>query len=241
MGFRANTKQGLGMHHKSILRRVLALIAISVLPAVISAHHSISLQNSLEKLESKLKVQYLAIEKEIGSPPSRVEHPADYRVVLREWQDRLASRFTEAASTVEAIMQLDTANADKWRERLETLRVYGQPISSPGQRSVFGQSEVKKPAKVISAPAAVYTDAARAEDIRGDVRLRLILSADGSVKNIFPIKSLPLGLTESAMDAARRIQFEPAVRDGQPVSQFATFVYDFRNGDATPHIPRTVF
>jgi hypothetical protein len=70
----------------------------------------------------------------------------------------------------------------------------------------------------------------------------MVLSADGSVKYVFPIKSAGHGLTESAMNAARRIKFEPAVRLGQPASEFFTVVYEFKNGQGqTPYIPKSVF
>lgn len=226
------------MHYQSISRLILILLlTMSVWPAIAAA----APQDLHAELEEKLKLQYAAIEAEIAAPPSRMDHPSNYRDVLREWQDRLASRFSEAAATAEALMQVDTANADNWRERMETLRVYGKPITSPKQRSVFGSGEVKKRAQVVKAPAAVYTAEARAANVRGEVRLRLILSADGRVINVFPIKSLSHGLTESAMAAARQIQFTPAERNGELVSQFATFVYEFRKADATPYIPRTVF
>jgi TonB family protein len=94
---------------------------------------------------------------------------------------------------------------------------------------------------VLDAPKAIYTEAARTARLEGDVRLRLILASDGTVKNIFPIKSLPYGLTESAVAAASQIKFQPAIRNGQPASQFATFVYEFNKKDAKPYIPRTVF
>jgi outer membrane biosynthesis protein TonB len=38
---------------------------------------------------------------------------------------------------------------------------------------------------------------------------------------------LPDGLTEKAMEAARRIQFTPAEKDGRRVSQYATINYNF--------------
>ena len=44
------------------------------------------------------------------------------------------------------------------------------------------------------------------------------------------MKSLKFGLTEAAMNAARQIKFTPAVRDGQPASQFATLSYEFKKG-----------
>ena len=200
-------------------------------------------QRSLTDLQALLKSQYAAVEEEIYQPPDGrgFPGPEEYRVALRAWQARLASKFADAAATVEEIIKVDPANTEMWRERLETLRLYSQPISPPSQRTVFGQSEVNKKAKILDAPAAVYTDEARADGIKGEVRLRLVLAADGTVKYVFPIRSMDHGLTESAMAAARQIKFEPAVRGSAPVSQFATFVYDFRKKNATPHIPIMVF
>ena len=84
-----------------------------------------------------LKSQYAAIEKEIAAPPARVNFPDAYKLFLRQWQDRLAGRFAAAATTVEELIKVDSANAEIWRERLETLRLYSQPISSPNQRTGF--------------------------------------------------------------------------------------------------------
>jgi TonB family protein len=78
--------------------------------------------------------------------------------------------------------------------------------------------------------------------LHGEVRLRLVLASDGTVKDVFPIKPLPCDLAEAAMKAARQIKFEPGVRNGKPASQFITLVYEFRNGEARPpYIPKTIF
>jgi TonB family protein len=199
-----------------------------------------SAQTSRVQLEDNLKVQYAAIEKEIASPPS-YGVPDAYRLLLRAWQDRLADRFAQAATTVKEILKLNPADSDFWQERLETLQLYSAPISSPDRRKVFGDSEVQKRATVIDSPAALYTDEANANKVKGEVRIRLVLSQDGTVRNIFPIKSLSHGLTESAMDAARQIKFRPAIRNGEPASQFATFVYEFKRNRAVPYTPKTVF
>ncbi|MDQ3906730.1 MAG: energy transducer TonB [Acidobacteriota bacterium] len=82
-------------------------------------------------------------------------------------------------------------------------------------------------AVVISRPEPLYTDEARKEQITGTVVLRLVLSADGTVTNIVPLNRLGGGLTERAIEAARRIQFTPAERDGRRVSQYATINYNF--------------
>jgi hypothetical protein len=70
----------------------------------------------------------------------------------------------------------------------------------------------------------------------------MVLAADGTVKNIFPMKPLAFGLTETAFDAAKRIKFTPAIRNGQPVSQFVVLSYEFKNGHGLPpYIPDHVF
>jgi TonB family protein len=198
-------------------------------------------QSSLSELQDKLKSQYAAIEEEIAAPPAGRFEPEEYRFVLRQWQDRLASRFSDAAATVEEIIKVDPANSGAWKERLETLRLYSQPITPPDQRKVFGPGEVQKKAHITEKPAAVYTEQARANKVRGEVRIRLVLAADGSVQHVFAIKSLAYGLTESAMEAARQIKFQPAIRKSEPAAQFATFVYEFNGGDAKPYVPQTVF
>jgi TonB family protein len=217
-------------------RRLLALILLNLAFFGIGA----TAQSSRAQLEETLRVQYAAIEKEIASPPS-YGVPDAYRLLVRAWQDRLADRFAQAATTVEEILKLNPADSDSWQERLETLRLYSQPISSPDQRKVFGDSEVQKRATVLDSPAALYTDEANPNKVKGEVRIRLVLSQDGTVRNIFPIKSLSHGLTESAMEAARHIKFRPAIRNGESASQFATFVYEFKRNRAVPYIPKTVF
>lgn len=200
-------------------------------------------QNSVEQLEIKLKSQYRATEKLFAAPPDpRGIPPATAHRLLREWQDDLAQSFGKAATTVTEIIALNPTNREMWQERLDTLRLYSQPVSSPDERTVYGSGEVQKSARILETPLAVYTDEARAAKIHGDVRLRLVLASDGTVKNVFPIKSLSHGLTESAMEAARQIKFEPALRNGEPASQFETFVYEFEKGHSRPpYIPRTIF
>jgi TonB family protein len=233
------------MRTKLFFPSLLILVILrSVNPAIFGIPLNIvGNQNSIEQLEIKLKSQYRATEKLIAAPPDtrRLPPPAAHRLLL-EWQDDLAQSFGKAAETVAKIIALNPTNREMWQERLDTLRLYSQPISSPDERTVYGSGEVQKSARIAESPLAVYTDEARAAKIHGDVRLRLVLASDGTVKNVFPIKSLSHGLTESAMAAARQIKFEPAVRNGKRASQFETFVYEFEKGHSRPpYIPRTIF
>jgi len=106
---------------------------------------------------------------------------------------------------------------------------------------LYGNTEVQRQARIIEAPSAIYTAEARANNIRGQVRIRLVLANDGTVKHVFPIKSASHGLTEAAIAAARQIVFQPALMKNEPASQFATLVYEFKKDDAKPYIPWTVF
>ena len=201
-------------------------------------------QPSIDELKARLNSQYVTIQTTITQPPSPRQYSlaSDYHRKLREWQDDLAQAFAAAASTVREITKLNPPDNDYWQERLETLELYSQPVSSPDERNVFGAGETQKSARILDAPAADYPDEARAAKLHGDVRMRLVLASDGTVKDVFPIKSLPHGLTDAAMKAARKIQFEPAVRNSKPASQFITLVYEFRNGEARPpYIPKTIF
>ena len=91
----------------------------------------------------------------------------------------------------------------------------------------FKAGEVTRKANIISKPEPLYTEEARKNQVTGTVRLRVILNASGSVTGISPISRLPDGLTEKAIEAARRISFTPAEKDGRKVSQYVQIEYNF--------------
>ena len=80
---------------------------------------------------------------------------------------------------------------------------------------------------ILSKPKALYTDAARINDTEGSVRLKVTLMANGQVGSIIPVSTLPHGLTEQAVAAARQIKFEPKKMDGVPVSTTVTIDFSF--------------
>jgi TonB family protein len=91
----------------------------------------------------------------------------------------------------------------------------------------FTAREVTQKAQILAKPEPSYTEWARRFGVMGTVRMRLILRPSGEVGSITPISRLPHGLTQAAIEAARRIKFTPAMKDGRPVSQYVTFEYNF--------------
>ncbi|MEJ7849191.1 MAG: energy transducer TonB [Pyrinomonadaceae bacterium] len=80
---------------------------------------------------------------------------------------------------------------------------------------------------MLTKPRAVYTDNARSAGKSGIVRLALLLGADGKIKHILKIKGIGYGLDEQAINAARKITFEPKMKDGKQVSTVVTVEYGF--------------
>ncbi len=83
---------------------------------------------------------------------------------------------------------------------------------------VYTPPQTTERARVLLKPEPQYTEEARRNGITGSVVLRVVFSRLGEVTSIRAIQSLPFGLTERAIAAARLIRFRPATRDGHPVN-----------------------
>jgi periplasmic protein TonB len=70
----------------------------------------------------------------------------------------------------------------------------------------------------IYAPDPDYSEEARKAKYQGSVMLWMIVGADGKPKNIKVQRQLGMGLDEKAIEAVKTWRFEPAQKDGQPVS-----------------------
>jgi TonB family protein len=86
---------------------------------------------------------------------------------------------------------------------------------------------VSQDVKIISKPGAKYTDAARQNQFSGTVRLRVTFTASGQIGSVSAVGSLPYGLTEQAIAAAKSIRFEPAKKDGVPITKIKQIDYSF--------------
>jgi TonB family protein len=65
---------------------------------------------------------------------------------------------------------------------------------------------------------AKYTEEARQNKIQGSVLLQVVFNINGLITDIKVIRGLPDGLTGKAIEAAKKIRFNPAVKNGAPVS-----------------------
>jgi TonB family protein len=101
--------------------------------------------------------------------------------------------------------------------------------SGPGPAAVERSREGARitPLQILSKPRPTYTAAARENGIEGSVLLKVTLLASGDVGAVTPVKSLPHGLTERAIAAAKQMRFTPKTVNGVPVSVVQTLEYTF--------------
>ena len=83
------------------------------------------------------------------------------------------------------------------------------------------------PLKILSKPRPGYTDSARQSNVQGTVVLAVLFRDDGKVGIVLLIKGLDKGLSQQAISAAKRIQFQPMMKDGKPVSVVRMVEYSF--------------
>ena len=72
------------------------------------------------------------------------------------------------------------------------------------------------PAEITFKPRPVYTDEGRQLKVEGEVLLDVVFTASGQIRIVKVVRGLGHGLDESAIRAAEKIQFKPALRDGRP-------------------------
>jgi TonB family protein len=140
--------------------------------------------------------------------------------------------FRVAAESLEMYLKLAASDRETatWKEQLETLRLFAGLQEAITLPVIMGSWDVTTKVRVLSKSEPTYTESARAAGIVGTVILRAVFSADGKVEHILVLRSLPGGLTEQSIQAARKIIFTPATKDGRPVSMIMDLQYNFMLG-----------
>ncbi len=116
------------------------------------------------------------------------------------------------------------------REQIATLeRLYTAAREREVERGIAQMENVQgdRKARVIYRVEPKYTDDARENKISGSVVLGLTVDHQGLPQNIQVRKSLYPSLDQSAIEAAGKMRFEPAMKNGQPVSMLITVEMNF--------------
>src|SRR5262249_37749897 len=103
----------------------------------------------------------------------------------------------------------------------KAIREMRKPASGSGQSqivtgSIQAMSASLRPT-ILYREKAKYTQEAKDNKVEGMVVLMVVFGVDGQLGDIKVVHGLPYGLTEKAIEAAKKIRFNPAVKEGQPV------------------------
>jgi protein TonB len=102
-----------------------------------------------------------------------------------------------------------------------------KPVRAPVAKTAGVTGEITPPT-ITSRVTPVFPEEARKAGIDGVVILMCTIGADGSVHEIQPVRSEPMGLTQAAMDAVRQWRYEPArAASGKPVAVYSTVTISF--------------
>jgi TonB family protein len=100
---------------------------------------------------------------------------------------------------------------------------FDSSVAAPGpHHSAAEAAPPTTAAEVLSKPTPVYTAEARSLKLQGEVLLEVVFRASGQVEVLHVVRGLGHGLDEAAIQAAQKIKFKPATRDGSPVDSKAT-------------------
>lgn len=103
------------------------------------------------------------------------------------------------------------------------------------------------PPRIVFKVESEYSEEARRVHLEGDVRLKIIIDADGKPRDLQVARSLGLGLDENAMAAVSKWKFQPGTKNGQVVAGPAQIEINFRllnkgsNGATRWHLARADF
>ena len=101
-------------------------------------------------------------------------------------------------------------------------------VSSGNQRAAKAEIPASTPIVVVAKPLPLYTSEAKQLKIEGDVTLEVRFTASGQVQVLRVMNGLGHGLDEQAKQAAERIRFKPATKNGEPVDQVSVIHISFQ-------------
>lgn len=107
------------------------------------------------------------------------------------------------------------------------------PIEPPKPKVLVarvGQEACTEPlvkARLVRQAQPKYPNSAASLNLRGVVRLELEIDDKGMVRNVRVLRGLGHGLDESAVEAARKVEFKPATLCGKPVASQFTLAFRY--------------
>lgn len=99
---------------------------------------------------------------------------------------------------------------------------FGNAVAGASTPRKHAARAAYKPVVILSKPDPVYPAEARKLHIQGNVILSVNFEASGRLEVLRVVKGLGHGMNQAAIQAAKKMRFKPAERNGRPVNSAAT-------------------
>jgi len=151
----------------------------------------------------------------------------------REQKEKRVQELQETLAQLEKIRPVDGARVEDLRKKLAEIESQSPELEARLREAQQSMAAMQSPqtdrkARVIYRVEPEYPLDAREKKIEGTVVLTLTVDHEGLPQNIKVKKSLYPSLDQSAIEAARKMRFEPAMKNGQPVSMWISVEMEFR-------------
>ena len=160
----------------------------------------------------QLKASIAAVpEAERPADPSRVTttlSPAHATQVLREALDQIFAQGLDD--------RMMAAMPDFWRLYYEA--VAAKADYRPKDPSILRQNTVDQKALLLTKITPDSNEFAQANGVAGMAQYHAVIGPDGKVGEVAVSRPIGFGLDENAVAAIRKASFQPAMKDGRPVS-----------------------
>jgi Gram-negative bacterial TonB protein C-terminal/TPR repeat len=137
-------------------------------------------------------------------------------------QSSTANRFAAAVQSAEKYLEITPNASPEETAELETLRWYRdfyQGVSQPDE--ILSTKEVTTRIHIAQKPPPVFSGTRSS----GTAVLRALFSADGTVKHILVTRKIDPVFDRACIEAATKIEFTPAMKDGHAVSVILLLEY----------------
>jgi TonB family protein len=158
------------------------------------------------------------------------ERPADAASVTTTTSPEHAARVL-----TEALDQIFAPSLDK--RMLDAMpdfwKLYYQAVEAktdyrPKDPSILRQNTVDRKARLASTFEPASNEYAQANGVAGMALYHTVIGPDGKVGEIAVGRPIGFGLDENAVESIRKASFEPALKDGKPVSVLLDLAVQFR-------------
>jgi len=110
---------------------------------------------------------------------------------------------------------------------IDVSAVPGLPSQTDAGEEIYSTKEVDLKARITKFFPPEYSEEARKHHVTGVVILKVVLSATGEVANVQVISGLPYGLSDKAIEAAKKTKFVPAMKNGKYVATWMQMEFNF--------------